>query len=30
MEEHGIKVKKYNGQGIEAKQVLQELSAEFV
>jgi predicted Fe-Mo cluster-binding NifX family protein len=30
MAEHGIKIKKYNGKGIEAKQVLQELSAEFV
>lgn len=28
--EHDIKIKKYNGKGIEAKQVLQELSAEFV
>ena len=30
MTEHNIKIKKYNGQGIEAKQILQELSTEFV
>ncbi|MFT7880742.1 MAG: hypothetical protein ABXS91_10160 [Sulfurimonas sp.] len=30
MTEHDIKIKKYNGQGIEAKQILQELSQEFI
>lgn len=29
MNEHGIKIQKYNGNSIEAKQVLQELSASF-
>lgn len=30
MVEHGINIKKYNGKALEAKQVLQELSTEFV
>lgn len=30
MAKHDIKIKKYNGNAIEAKQILQELSVEFV
>ncbi|MDM5270569.1 hypothetical protein PGH07_00060 [Sulfurovum sp. zt1-1] len=30
MADHDIKIKKYNGTAIEAKQILQELSTEFV
>ena len=30
MAQHDIKIKKYNGNAIEAKQILQELSGEFV
>lgn len=30
MAEHAIKIQKYNGKGIEAKQILQELSVEFI